>query len=535
MELLHFKSMARSLSGLATLLVFLGTSVAQAEDVKPWNEKLYNPQTSEGDVVLPMPCGGAMVFRKVVIPQQSVVDDYKITLGGSDENVGYAESPYVTYIAGAFSGQADEWYYLISKYEVMSAQYDALSDKCPKPVMPGRLPKVNISWMQAMSFAENYSDWLVKNAPDKLPKEDGSYGYLRLPSDVEWEFAARGGINVEKADFQERLFPMEEGLARYAWFQGTKSANGKLQLAGLLKPNPLGLHDVLGNADEMTVNLFQLNKLDRPHGQAGGYSVRGGNYFTSQESMRTSYRVEQSFMTDKGARKSKTTGFRLVLTGPVVTSKERLAEIQKEWERLGSAQPAAPVAKAVKIGEKVSDDPIVELGAIIKEITDDNAKKRLNDVRLAMRSSIQARDLQRSEAAKAALRLGAFLGGKIKGDAIAVQTLGDFIKERKKRQEESGQKDRYLAAREEKLNEERRILDENLSFYAYNVITTADNYEQSLLEKQLKSVSVEAKGRGADTTIPKAALFLQHALFYQRTMQVKKGPWLDDWVKLEIE
>jgi hypothetical protein len=55
------------------------------------------------------------------------------------------------------------------------------------------------------------------------------------------------------------------------------------------------------------------------------------------------------------------------------------------------------------------------------------------------------------------------------------------------------------------------------------------------LEKQLKSVSVEAKGRGADTTIPKAALFLQHALFYQRTMQVKKGPWLDDWVKLEIE
>ena len=99
-------------------------------------------------------------------------------------------------------------------------------------------------------------------------------GFARLPTEVEWEFAARGGTAVSQADFSERVFPMTEGIVRYVWFAGAESANGKAQFIGLLKPNPLRLHDMLGNIDEMVFEPFRLNRLNRLHGQAGGYVVR---------------------------------------------------------------------------------------------------------------------------------------------------------------------------------------------------------------------------------------------------------------------
>ena len=105
---------------------------------------------------------------------------------------------------------------------------------------------------------------------------------MRLPTEDEWEYAARGGAAVADADFAEPRFPMPEGMARYVWFAGTQSANGKPQLTGLLKPNPLGLFDILGNLDEIAFAPFHLNKLGRAHGAAGGFVVRGGNYLTAE-------------------------------------------------------------------------------------------------------------------------------------------------------------------------------------------------------------------------------------------------------------
>ncbi|EPN29391.1 hypothetical protein A245_46948, partial [Pseudomonas syringae pv. actinidiae ICMP 19096] len=46
-----------------------------------WEEKLYNPMPDAEDVVLPMPCDGAMVFRKVYIPLAGPLDDYPINIG----------------------------------------------------------------------------------------------------------------------------------------------------------------------------------------------------------------------------------------------------------------------------------------------------------------------------------------------------------------------------------------------------------------------------------------------------------------------
>ncbi len=97
---------------------------------------------------------------------------------------------------------------------------------------------------------------------------------------------------------------------------GRNHRNGKLQLTGLQKPNPLGLHDMLGNVDEMMFEPFRLNKLDRQHGQAGGFVVRGGNYLTAQADLRTALRKEDPYYNADGQVKNKTTGLRLVMVSP---------------------------------------------------------------------------------------------------------------------------------------------------------------------------------------------------------------------------
>lgn len=495
-----------------------------------WDSRLYNFQADSEDIVLPMPCGGGMVFRKVIIPSHGPLDDYKVTLGGQDEDMAYAESTHTAYVAGSFTQSAKERFYLIGKYEVSALQFEAMGEDCPKANVRGRLPQVNVSWMDAMTFAQEYSEWLIINAKDVMPHEDGQPGFLRLPTDTEWEFAARGGVAVSPSDFQERLFPMKEGLSSYAWFQGSKSANGKMQLTGMLKPNPLGLHDVLGNVDEMTFNPFRLNKLDRMHGQSGGFSVRGGHYLTAEQSMRVAYRQEQPYFTDKGARRSKTTGFRLVLVAPVVTSKDRLQDIRTAWNNLGTLKVTPAQKQAVAgLGGEALDDPIEELGVIIDAVTDKAAKERLSNVRLAMRASLAERDEERGRAAKASLRLGAFLGRKLRDDARAIDSLYQAYKIRKDSDPNGPRTEQY----KQKLDAEQAVHEDNLRYYADTVISTSQAYTPEILDRQIEVLSVELEGRGVGHLVVYAEKFKAHVQQYSENKRVARSQWSKDWFEME--
>jgi formylglycine-generating enzyme required for sulfatase activity len=279
-----------------------------------------------------MPCGGAMVFRRVEVPRPDPKRQRSLVVLGSDDpryavSEGSREEP----IEGAFTDRGDpkRRYFYLAKYETTALQMAALRGDCATPARERLLPATGVTWFEAVQASQNYAEWLMKHARQRLPQEDNAIGYVRLPTEAEWEYAARGGLEVSPAEFAARAFPMPGGIEQYVWFRSTRSSNSELQIAGVLKPNPLGLHDMLGNADEIVLEPFRVVRQSQARGQAGGYTIRGGSYQTAEPDIRSSYRQELSPFDDKGARRGPTVGFRLALVTSVLSSTARYDELRR--------------------------------------------------------------------------------------------------------------------------------------------------------------------------------------------------------------
>jgi hypothetical protein len=484
----------------------------------PWEEKQFNPMPDKDDVILPMPCEGSMAFRKVFIPLAGPLDDYPIKIGEDSAEYGYVEQTRPAFIAGSFAGDKPEKsrYYLLAKYEMSQLQYRALMDEsCPTPGTKLRLPQVSVSWIEAMQASDKYNLWLRKNAADKLLKEDGAQGFLRLPTEVEWEFAARGGIAVSAAEFRDSAYPMPEGLNAYEWFGGAQSSNGQLQLSGLLKPNPLGLHDMLGNADEMMFEPFRLNKLDRQHGQAGGFVVRGGNYITAADQLRTSLRQEDPYYNAEGQSKSKYTGLRLAMVSQTLTSRERVKTIETSWKKLGTGSQEPDQVKG--------EGAVQALNSLASGVEDKALKEKLQALEGQLRAANQLQEENRDQAIRASLNLGAFLCTKMLDDG---QYL-DFMQKNYALNCEGSEKDATCDMRKAKLEEQQSRVHKLGLYYASSLVESASLYGQTLLEKQVP-VMDEIMGRNKQLQALKPYLKTHWA--NQKTFLQKQKIDADAWL-----
>lgn len=493
-----------------------------------WETQFYNPKPAADDLILPMPCDGSLVLKKVFTPTNRPLDDIKIILGSDQKELGFAEYATPNYISGSFSdtdSATKERYFLIGKYEITALQYQSvMSESCPTATLPLIFPVTNVSWFDAVAFTDRYNQWLRKNGHlnNGSLKNSLAQGFIRLPTNTEWEYAARGGSKVTESEFREAHFPLQGNLENYAWFSGAKSANGKLQLIGRLEPNPLGIYDILGNASEMMFDPFKMNKLNRYHGQQGAITVRGGSYLTPESSITSSFRIEKPYYDDNGVYKSKDVGFRVVLTTQVLSSTSSINELDKAWQALGN--------------EQEDGDVINKLEDITKSVDDEKMKKELGKLNADLRSANQARDEQRNRSIQSALQLGAFLCANVSDlndkyeynnnlytvmttEVCDLQTNSTLSVENMCSQKK-------LANLKSVLDESQQARDFILKYYADTIVNTSSNYEHKNIINQGDKTKFILESSGKANMGDYLALYLTHINQYVKSGKIERNNWL---------
>ena len=85
----------------------------------------FDPHPADDDVLVPMPCNGVMVFKKVYTGNSDKLKDKGFNAGSPNSDALIAQAPNHRYVQGGFH-DSDGYYYLISKYELNAAQYQLL-------------------------------------------------------------------------------------------------------------------------------------------------------------------------------------------------------------------------------------------------------------------------------------------------------------------------------------------------------------------------------------------------------------------------
>jgi formylglycine-generating enzyme required for sulfatase activity len=186
--------------------------------------------------------------------------------------------------------------FYLGKYEVTQHQWEQVMGKNPA-FQSGCGPDCPV---------ENISFNTIQEFIGKLNDKKGAQ--LRLPTEAEWEYAARSGGKNEKWAGTSN----EAELTDYAWY--TVNSDTSTHPVGLKKPNGLGLFDMSGNVREWCLDwyaedFYGSSPKDDPTGPADGQKrvLRGGIFADDARMVRTTSRANDVTDVNDGDQ-----GFRLV-------------------------------------------------------------------------------------------------------------------------------------------------------------------------------------------------------------------------------
>ena len=164
--------------------------------------------------------------------------------------------------------------FYICKYEVTQALWQAVMGSNPSKWKGDNLPVEMVSWNDCQSFIRKLNALTGKN--------------FRLPTEAEWEFAARGGNNSRRYKYAG-----SNNIGDVAWY--TDNSGSKTHVVGTKSPNELGIYDMSGNVWEWCQDWkgsYSSASQTNPTGaSSGSYRVlRGGSWDSSAWLLRSSLR-----------------------------------------------------------------------------------------------------------------------------------------------------------------------------------------------------------------------------------------------------
>lgn len=226
--------------------------------------------------------------------------------------------------------------YYIGKYEVTQAEYTAIMGTNPSQFNGTSNPVEKVSWYHTLvycnkrSIAEGLTPvYSISGSTD--PNTWGSVpgtstsawnnpvinwnadGY-RLPTEAEWEYAARGG-----ATSPDYVYSGSNDPQNYAWY--SENASGATHQVGYKSANGLGLFDMSGNVSEWvwdwySETYYSVSPATDPTGPTSGTLRvhRGGSWFHGATQIRVAYRDWGTPENSAGKVYTNRLGFRVVRT-----------------------------------------------------------------------------------------------------------------------------------------------------------------------------------------------------------------------------
>jgi formylglycine-generating enzyme required for sulfatase activity len=231
-------------------------------------------------------------FNALPVPVQALINNMvsipggSIQLGCTNESAGSCDDDEKPVKNITLSG------FQLNKFEVTHAQWRAIMGtnattftNCDNCAVDG------VSYNSVQDFLRRLNDLTGRR--------------FRLPTEAEWEFAARGGRNS-----RNMYFSGGNTAADVAWF--LDNSEKEMNPVGRKRANELGLHDMSGNAWEFTSDYFDsgyynTRPTSNPRGPASGTHrvIRGGGYLSEASDLRVSYRfivTEEAITREVGFR-----------------------------------------------------------------------------------------------------------------------------------------------------------------------------------------------------------------------------------------
>lgn len=184
--------------------------------------------------------------------------------------------------------------FYICSIEVTQKLWYSIMGNNPSEFLGDDLPVENVSWNDVQLFLQRLNSLTGKR--------------YRLPSEAEWEFAARGGIYNNGF-----LYSGSDNIDEVAWY-GYERSDKKTHRVASKKPNELDLYDMSGNVYEWCQDWYGMYfnaEQSNPHGpNAGIYRVARGSSWNNVKGLcRVSNRGYYS-----PEKRQKSIGFRLALS-----------------------------------------------------------------------------------------------------------------------------------------------------------------------------------------------------------------------------